>query len=91
MCPRLPLSIGGCASNVAMDLARLGVSVGVVGCVGQDYFGRFIIDTLAAAGIDVARHSRTARGRDIGHIDHQRARRGPAFHSLGRRQRRAAR
>ena len=53
LCPRLPLSIGGCASNTAFDLARLGVRVGVVGCVGQDYFGRFIIDTLAAAGIAV--------------------------------------
>ena len=54
LCPRLPLSIGGCAANVAIDLARLGVSVGVVGCVGQDYFGRFILDTLAAAGIGAA-------------------------------------
>jgi sugar/nucleoside kinase (ribokinase family) len=53
ICSRLPLSIGGCASNVAVDLARLGVRVGVVGCVGHDYFGRFIIDTLAAAKIDV--------------------------------------
>jgi sugar/nucleoside kinase (ribokinase family) len=51
--PRLPLSIGGCAANVAIDLRRLGVSTGVVGCVGQDAFGRFIIDTLAAAGVDV--------------------------------------
>lgn len=51
---RLPLSIGGCAANVAIDLARLGVGVGVVGCVGQDAFGRFILDTLAAAGVDVS-------------------------------------
>ena len=50
---RLPLAIGGCASNVGIDLARLGVRVGVVGCVGQDAFGRFIIDTLAAARVDV--------------------------------------
>ncbi len=54
LCPRLPLAIGGCASNVAMDLARLGVRVGVVGCVGQDAFGRFIVDTLAASDVDVA-------------------------------------
>jgi sugar/nucleoside kinase (ribokinase family) len=54
LCPRLPLAIGGCASNVAVDLARLGFDVGVVGCVGQDYFGRFVIDTLAAAGVEVA-------------------------------------
>ena len=53
ICPRLPLSIGGCASNVAVDLARLGIRVGAVGCVGQDYFGRFIIDTLSAANVDV--------------------------------------
>jgi sugar/nucleoside kinase (ribokinase family) len=49
---RLPLSIGGCASNVAVDLARLGVRVGVVGCVGRDYFGRFVLDSLATANVD---------------------------------------
>lgn len=54
LCRRLPLSIGGCASNVAMDLARLSVSVGVVGCVGRDYFGRFIIDTLQQANVNVS-------------------------------------
>jgi sugar/nucleoside kinase (ribokinase family) len=53
LCERLPLSIGGCASNAAVDLARLGVAVGVVGCVGRDYFGRFILDTLEAAKVDV--------------------------------------
>jgi sugar/nucleoside kinase (ribokinase family) len=51
---RLPLSIGGCASNVAVDLARLGVRVGVVGCVGRDYFGRFVLDSLASANVDTA-------------------------------------
>jgi sugar/nucleoside kinase (ribokinase family) len=50
---RLPLSIGGCASNAAVDLARLGVNVGVVGCVGKDFFGRFVSETLADAGVDV--------------------------------------
>jgi len=54
LCARLPLSIGGCASNAAMDLARLGVRVGVVGCVGRDPFGRFVAETLAAAGVDTA-------------------------------------
>ena len=51
---RLPLSIGGCASNVAMDVARLGIGVGAVGCVGQDYFGRFVIDSLTAAGVETS-------------------------------------
>ncbi len=53
LCERLPLAIGGCASNAAVDLARLGVDVGVVGCVGNDYFGRFVTDTLSASGVDV--------------------------------------
>lgn len=49
----LELNIGGCASNVAMDLARVGTGVGVVGCVGDDVFGQFIIDTLKSADVDV--------------------------------------
>lgn len=48
----LSLNIGGCAANAAIDLARVGVRVGVVGCVGDDPFGRFIIETLDRAGAD---------------------------------------
>ena len=36
-----------------MNLARLGVGVGAVGCVGHDVFGRFAIDTLRNGGVDV--------------------------------------
>ena len=50
----LLLNIGGCALNAAMDLARLGVKVGVVGCVGRDAFGRFVIETLQREGIDTS-------------------------------------
>ncbi|HEX5472822.1 MAG TPA: carbohydrate kinase family protein [Lacipirellulaceae bacterium] len=50
----LLLNIGGCASNAAMDLARIGVKVAVVGCVGDDAFGRFVIETLDARGVDTA-------------------------------------
>lgn len=46
----LPLAIGGCAANAAIDLARLGVNVDVVGCVGDDPFGQFIADTLRDHG-----------------------------------------
>jgi sugar/nucleoside kinase (ribokinase family) len=49
---RLPLAIGGCAANVAIDLTRVGVRTGVAGCVGRDPFGKFIIDTLSGHGID---------------------------------------
>jgi sugar/nucleoside kinase (ribokinase family) len=48
----LPLSIGGCAANVAMNLVRLGIGVAVSGCVGNDSFGAFIESTLAARGVD---------------------------------------
>lgn len=51
---RLELNIGGCASNAAMDLARVSVQVGVVGCVGTDTFGRFVLDTLSGAGVETS-------------------------------------
>lgn len=49
----LPLKIGGCAANTAIDLARIGVKVGAVGCVGCDAFGRFVIETLSAGGVGI--------------------------------------
>jgi sugar/nucleoside kinase (ribokinase family) len=52
MASELPLSIGGNAANVSMDLVRLGVKVGVAGVVGQDAFGQFAIDTLRFGGVD---------------------------------------
>src|SRR5262245_41001478 len=58
---KLPLEIGGCAANTAIDLARLDVRVGILGCVGQDPFGQFIIETLAGQRIDT-RHVRRASG-----------------------------
>ncbi len=50
--PRIDLTIGGCAANVAVDLAKLGVSAGVVGCVGDDVVGRYVSDELREAGVD---------------------------------------
>jgi sugar/nucleoside kinase (ribokinase family) len=44
--------IGGCASNVAMDLGRIGRRAAVVGMVGSDMPGRFVRDELAAGGVD---------------------------------------
>jgi sugar/nucleoside kinase (ribokinase family) len=54
LCGEMPLSIGGCAANVAVDLARLGIQVEVAGCVGRDALGKFIRETLVAAGAGVA-------------------------------------
>jgi sugar/nucleoside kinase (ribokinase family) len=52
MADRLLLTIGGCAANVAVDLAKMEVSAGVVGRVGGDVFGAVVIDMLRAASVD---------------------------------------
>jgi fructokinase len=44
---------GGAPANVAVGLARLGVSCAFMGKVGDDPFGHFLAETLAAAGVDV--------------------------------------
>ena len=46
------LNIGGCATNAAIVLAKLGVRATVRGRVGDDAFGRFIAETLAGHGVD---------------------------------------
>jgi len=43
---QLVLTIGGCAANVAVDLVKLDVPARVVGCVGDDVFGRVVADML---------------------------------------------
>ncbi len=53
LCDEMPFSIGGCAANVAVDLARLGKRVGVFGAVGGDPLGGFVVESLAKAGVDV--------------------------------------
>ncbi len=49
----LVLNIGGCASNTAVDLARLGVRATICGKVGDDVFGQFVTAALASQGLDV--------------------------------------
>jgi sugar/nucleoside kinase (ribokinase family) len=54
MADRLLLTLGGCAANTAVDLAKMGVRASVVGRVGTDLFGRIVADMLAEAGVDTA-------------------------------------
>jgi len=49
---RMQLGLGGCSSNTALNLARLGLKAGVAGCVGDDMFGQFIVDALNQGGVD---------------------------------------
>lgn len=46
------LTIGGCAANAAVDLAKMEVRSAVVGRVGDDVFGRVVAGMLADAGVD---------------------------------------
>jgi sugar/nucleoside kinase (ribokinase family) len=48
----LVLNIGGCASNAAVVLAKLGITATVCGKVGDDFFGKFVTETLIGYGID---------------------------------------
>lgn len=52
MTDRLTLTIGGCAANVAVDLAKLGLGVGIAGRIGDDPLGQFVRQTLETSGID---------------------------------------
>jgi sugar/nucleoside kinase (ribokinase family) len=46
------LMTGGCAANVAVNVAKQEIPVGVVGRVGEDYWGRFIQEDLGVRGVD---------------------------------------
>jgi sugar/nucleoside kinase (ribokinase family) len=46
------LHVGGCAANTGTDLAKLGISTGIIGKVGKDGFGDFLIEEVSKAGID---------------------------------------
>jgi sugar/nucleoside kinase (ribokinase family) len=48
------LSIGGCASNVAVDLAKMRVGTTICGCVGDDLFGQFARQVLENFGVDTS-------------------------------------
>jgi sugar/nucleoside kinase (ribokinase family) len=48
------LTIGGCAANAAVDLAKMGVRAAVVGRLGADVFGRIVTDMLREGGVDVS-------------------------------------
>lgn len=43
---QLSLHTGGCATNAAIDLAKMGIDTAIIGKVGIDGFGEFLINTL---------------------------------------------
>lgn len=50
----IELHSGGDALNTALTLAALGHPPALVGCVGGDAFGRFLIEELQAYGVDTS-------------------------------------
>ncbi len=60
--PAFKKAPGGAPANVAAGLARLGVSAGFMGKVGDDPFGHFLAQTLAEAGVDTAALRFSCRG-----------------------------
>lgn len=57
----MSLHTGGCAVNAATALARLGLPVEVIGKVGADPFGDFLIDAMNGRGIGTRGISRDAQ------------------------------
>src|SRR5882757_2627959 len=46
------LSPGGKGANTAVAAGRLGADVALLGAVGDDPYGRLLLDSLRAAGVD---------------------------------------
>ncbi|NLT41572.1 MAG: sugar kinase [Anaerolineae bacterium] len=49
---KMELHTGGCATNTGISLAKLGMDVGVLGAVGEDGFGEFIVHELNRHRVD---------------------------------------
>lgn len=60
---------GGKGANQAVQCARLGAEVTMVGCVGDDLFGRQLLDTVRQSGVDIS-HARIQEGvtTGVGHV-----------------------
>lgn len=56
---RFRLSVGGCAANTAVDLRRLDRSVAVMGKVGADMFGDFVIGELGRHNVETSQVKRS--------------------------------
>jgi sugar/nucleoside kinase (ribokinase family) len=57
---RMGLHTGGCASNTAIGLARIGISAGIIGKVGNDGFGDFFLSVMEREGVEATAVARDA-------------------------------
>lgn len=57
----MPVKAGGCAANVAIDLARQGIAADVIGCVGCDSAAEVLFETFEMHGVGLSRIVRVDR------------------------------
>ncbi len=60
--------VGGSCLNIAVGMARLGVSAGFVGGIATDLFGRMISDHAAAAEVDLRYATRSAHQQTLAFV-----------------------
>jgi sugar/nucleoside kinase (ribokinase family) len=51
----MPTKAGGCAANVAIDLAKQGIAVDIAGCLGTDPSAKVLLAGLEASGVGCGR------------------------------------
>ncbi|WP_336516683.1 carbohydrate kinase family protein [Pollutibacter soli] len=51
---KITLQVGGCAANVAISLAKIGLQPTIVGKIGDDSLGKFLLDTLQKDEVDTS-------------------------------------
>jgi len=79
----MALTLGGSSAITAYNLARLGVRVGFVGVIGDDFLGRMVEERLREAGIDVSHLRRLKRAKTGITVWHTRGRRRAGATYLG--------
>lgn len=57
---RMPMKVGGCAANVAIDLVKQGIEVEAAGCVGDDAAALLVTSRLNESGVGCDRIIRIA-------------------------------
>ncbi len=57
----MELHVGGCAANTGITLKKQGISTGIMGKVGDDGLGNFLIESLKKEGLDVRGIKKTSQ------------------------------
>jgi ribokinase len=73
LCPSYELAAGGKGANQATAAARAGATVRMIGHLGDDGFGDFAREALAAAGVDCTRVATSGRATGVAVIGVDRA------------------